>query len=108
MPIWLDAPLQHGPYTGRETLGDSVQDITGDPARTVSDISVRAAVARAVTELPDSERTIIAWFYMGQTTFRAIGGRLGISKQRVSQLAARAENKLRNFARREALEALEI
>jgi RNA polymerase sigma factor FliA len=97
VPISLDAPVQHATYSGRDTLGDCVPDVSADPARTVSDASVRAAVARAVTELSDRERTIIAWFYTGETTFRAIGGRLGISKQRVSQIHATALASLRTI-----------
>jgi RNA polymerase sigma factor FliA len=95
VPISLDAPAQHASYSGRETLGDCVKDATGDPAKAVSDTAVRAVVAQAVTALPARERTIIAWFYTGETTFRAIGGRLGISKQRVSQIHATALASLR-------------
>lgn len=97
VPISLDATLPHQLYERGETLGDRVQADTVDPATSVSDRSIRAAVARAVTALPARERMIIACFYSGEATFRAIGGQLGISKQRVSQIHTGALATLRNI-----------
>jgi RNA polymerase sigma factor for flagellar operon FliA len=79
------------------TLRDKLQADVVDPAFSVSQESVRAAVAQAVTKLPPRERVIIATFYTGRTTFRAIGGQLGISKQRVSQIHGHALTNLRNI-----------
>ena len=55
-----------------------------------------------------SSRAGTAWAASPSGTLAQIGRELGISKQRVSQIAARAESKLRKIARRETLEALEI
>jgi len=66
---------------------------------------VRAAVAQAVTKLPARERVIISTFYTGRTTFRAIGGRLGISKQRVSQIHGHALANLRTILSARLLDA---
>ncbi len=93
VPISLDAPLPLNDQ--RYTLGEKVRADEIDPAQAVAENSVRAAVARAVTTLPAREQMIIASFYSGETTFRALGGRLGISKQRVSQIHSHALATLR-------------
>jgi RNA polymerase primary sigma factor len=76
------------------------------------EIRRRLTVRRWFAQLGDRERWILANRYgLGggpERTLADLGRELAISKQRVSQLAARAENKLRKIACREALEALEI
>jgi RNA polymerase primary sigma factor len=70
----------------------------------------RAVVRRWFSRLNKRERWILTKRYglagVAERTLAQIGRDLGISKQRVSQLAARAENKLRKIARCETLEAL--
>jgi RNA polymerase primary sigma factor len=72
----------------------------------------RSMVRSWFVRLGERERWILTNRYglsgAAERTLAQLGRELGISKQRVSQIAARAENKLRKFARREALEALEI
>jgi RNA polymerase primary sigma factor len=72
----------------------------------------RTMVRRWFASLRERERWVLTNRYglngAAERTLAQIGRELGISKQRASQIAARAENKLRKFARREALEALEI
>ena len=72
----------------------------------------RSLVRRWFADLGKRERWILTNRYglsgAAERTLAQIGRDLGISKQRVSQLAARAESKLRKIARRETLEALEI
>ena len=69
-------------------------------------------VRRWFARLGKREQWILtSWYGLGGVAERnlaQIGRELGISKQRVSQIAARAEGKLRKIARRETLEALEI
>jgi RNA polymerase primary sigma factor len=72
----------------------------------------RTVVRRWFARLGKRERWILANRYglggIPERTLADISRELGISKQRVSQLAARAENILRRIARHETLEALEI
>jgi len=89
----LDAPLQLYDHTA-VTLADRLTS-EDDPAEAVADKAVRKGIAAAVATLPKREQHIIASFYCGDTTFRAIGGGLGISKQRVSQIHARSIATLR-------------
>jgi RNA polymerase sigma factor for flagellar operon FliA len=55
----------------------------------------RAALERAVALLPEREAKIVAWHYFDGVPFKAIAARLGVSEPRVSQLHARAMNRLR-------------
>ncbi len=89
----LDAPLRLYDHTA-VTLADRLTS-EDDPAEAVADKAVREGIAAAVATLPKREQHIIASFYCGDTTFRAIGGGLGISKQRVSQIHARSIATLR-------------
>jgi RNA polymerase primary sigma factor len=72
----------------------------------------RSTVRRWFARLGKREQWILANRYglggFPERTLAHIGRELGISKQRVSQVAKRAENKLRKIARHETLEALEI
>jgi RNA polymerase sigma factor for flagellar operon FliA len=104
IPISLDAPIPQL-HENVVTLSDKLQADGDDPACAMSMKSVRAVVARAVTKLPPRERMVIATFYTGETTFRAIGGRLGISKQRVSQIHGHALVSLRNILSSQLLDA---
>jgi RNA polymerase primary sigma factor len=65
------------------------------------------AVARLLAQLDDRERRIIVGrFGIGgacKQTLRQIGKELGITKERVRQLEARAQDKLRGLARTEEL-----
>jgi RNA polymerase sigma factor for flagellar operon FliA len=104
IPISLDAPIPQL-YGNVVTLADKLQSDGADPAQAVSSRTVRAVVAQAVNKLGPRERMIIATFYTGETTFRAIGGRLGISKQRVSQIHGHALVSIRNILSRQLLDA---
>jgi RNA polymerase primary sigma factor len=75
-------------------------------------IQRRSVVRRWLGRLDRRERRILASRYgiggATKLTLAQIGQELGISKERVRQIAARALAKLREFARLEALETLEI
>jgi RNA polymerase sigma factor (sigma-70 family) len=72
----------------------------------------RSSVSRWLAGLGTRERWILACRYgfggAPERTLAQIGRELGISKQRVSQIAARAHAKIRKIARREALQSSEI
>ncbi|HXW50673.1 MAG TPA: sigma-70 family RNA polymerase sigma factor [Candidatus Acidoferrales bacterium] len=97
-PISLDVPPPQQtdqPFTA--SLGERVPAATTDPGDDVARRMANAQVAQAVRSLPAREQLIISSFYSGGFTFRAIGGRLGISKQRVSQIHGRAIASLRTL-----------
>ena len=93
-PVSLDAALPGTPSGA--TVGDRVAAEQLDPAEMVERLEVQRVVDAAVAALPARERLIIAACYAGFATFREIGGRLGISKQRVSQIHSRTLTNLRS------------
>jgi len=93
-PVSLDAPLPGTPSGA--TVGDRVVADQCDPAEVAERHEVQRVVDAAVAALPPRERLIIAACYAGFATFREIGGRLGISKQRVSQIHSRTLTNLRS------------
>ena len=92
-PISLDSALPGTPSGA--TIGDRVAAEESDPAEMAERREVQRVVDAAVAALPPRERLIIAACYAGYATFREIGGRLGISKQRVSQIHSRTIANLR-------------
>jgi len=102
----------------RQTLSLFAEPLTapdsGAPEheREVTQNQRRAVVRRWLGRLEKRERRILASRYgIGggpEQTLTKIGQELGISKERVRQIEARAHAKLRKFARLEALEPLEV
>lgn len=93
-PVSLDSPLPGTPSGA--TFGDRVIGDQPDPAEMAQLREVQRVVDAAVAALPARERLIIAACYAGFATFREIGGQLGISKQRVSQIHSRTLTTLRS------------
>jgi RNA polymerase sigma factor for flagellar operon FliA len=52
-------------------------------------------IARALATLPARERRLISLYYYGDVTMKEIGAELGVNESRVSQLHARAVQRLR-------------
>ncbi len=99
--ISLDVPLQqHSDHPFTTCLGERLVADGDDPGDMVAQRLANESVAHAVRSLPAREQLIISSFYSGGDTFRAIGGRLGISKQRVSQIHGRALANLRTMLSR--------
>jgi RNA polymerase sigma factor FliA len=98
MPISLDAPPPLcSEQMSSAPMYDRIDSHTPDPAHEVAQRTANEAVTRAVRSLPPREQLIIQCFYGSGSTFRTIGGRLGISKQRVSQIHGRALECLRTM-----------
>jgi RNA polymerase sigma factor for flagellar operon FliA len=80
-----------------ETLKDQNNDVTAS----VESREVKAALVRAVEELPPQERTVISLYYFEGLTLKEIKGALSVSESRVSQIHAQAvihlRQKLRNL-----------
>lgn len=84
---------------------------------------VRDRVRRAMVALPPRERKIVSMYYFGEATMKQIGAEIGVNESRVSQLHARALDRLKKLlaadlgvhesandaesARREALASIE-
>lgn len=67
---------------------------------------LRARMRAAIRALPPRERAIIMRYYYGDETMKQIGLRIGVNESRVSQLHARAIERLRQVLGRDLAPAL--
>ena len=58
---------------------------------------VAACIREAIKALPWRERKVIGLYYYGDVTMKQIGGEIGVNESRVSQLHARAVQRLRRL-----------
>jgi RNA polymerase sigma factor for flagellar operon FliA len=56
---------------------------------------VRDRIRAAIASLPPRERKVIGLYYYGESTMKQIGAEIGVNESRVSQLHARAVQRLR-------------
>lgn len=65
------------------------------PDRAYQEQEVRDRIRAAIASLPPRERKIIGLYYYGEATMKQIGAEIGVNESRVSQLHARAIQRLR-------------
>lgn len=65
------------------------------PDRAYEQVEVQERVRAAMAQLPARERRIIGLYYFGEVTMKQIGAEIGVNESRVSQLHARAMQRLR-------------
>ena len=66
------------------------------PDRAYEQQEVRDRVRAAIASLPARERKVICLYYYSEATMKQIGAEIGVNESRVSQLHARAIQRLRN------------
>src|SRR6478752_4222026 len=65
------------------------------PDKAYEEQEVRDRVRAAIASLPPRERKVIGLYYYGEATMKQIGAEIGVNESRVSQLHARAVQRLR-------------
>jgi RNA polymerase sigma factor for flagellar operon FliA len=91
----LDAPTPDGtPLI--ELCIDSSEDAVAQLERK----ELKLHLARAIEELPERERQILAMYYQEELTLAEIGEVIGVCESRVSQLRSLAISRLRTLLRR--------
>jgi RNA polymerase sigma factor FliA len=65
------------------------------PDRAYEALEVRDRVRAAIASLPPRERKVIGLYYYAEATMKQIGAEIGVNESRVSQLHARAVQRLR-------------
>ena len=68
---------------------------TAEKQAAEADETRREVVKKLLQKLPESERTVITLFYLGEMTINAIGEFLGVSPNTVKSRLSRARNRLR-------------
>lgn len=71
-----------------------------DPSHTLIKNEVKRLLVEAVDNLPDNERTIVGLYYSKNLTLKEIGGVLGVTESRISQLHAKALVRLKGVLTR--------
>jgi RNA polymerase sigma factor for flagellar operon FliA len=78
------------------TLADHLPDPTAvDLEEKLADEEHKVLLLRALHQLPEQERLVVALYYYERLTLKEIGRALGISESRVSQVHTRAMSRLR-------------
>src|SRR5688500_4960357 len=65
------------------------------PDNAFEDKEVRDRIRAAIASLPPRERRVVALYYYGEATMKQIGAEIGVNESRVSQLHARAIQRLK-------------
>jgi RNA polymerase sigma factor for flagellar operon FliA len=67
------------------------------PDKAYEEREVRDRIRAAIASLPARERRVLALYYYGEATMKQIGAEIGVNESRVSQLHARAVQRLRKI-----------
>ena len=90
------SPLSAGDNIDGSTLPPAlVPSEPPSPDRAYEDLEVRDRVRAAIASLPARERKVIGLYYYAEATMKQIGAEIGVNESRVSQLHARAIQRLR-------------
>jgi RNA polymerase sigma factor for flagellar operon FliA len=92
----LDEVFTGSDRAERATLGDTLADDTSSgPVASLEDKESREQLARAIAELSERERTVLALYYYEGLTLAEIGEVIGVTESRVCQIHAKAVFQLR-------------
>ena len=90
------SPLSAGENVDGATLPPAlVPSEPPSPDKAYEEREVRDRVRAAIASLPPRERKVIGLYYYGEATMKQIGAEIGVNESRVSQLHARAIQRLR-------------
>ena len=83
--------------TGEERFSAETGDeeVEADPLRTVLSQERVSLVSEAIRRLPEREQKVIALYYHEELTMKEVGGVLGLTESRVSQLHSQAMLRLK-------------
>jgi RNA polymerase sigma factor FliA len=90
------SPLSAGDHVDGSTLPPAlVPSEPPAPDSALEEKEVRERIRAAIASLPPRERRVVALYYYGEATMKQIGADIGVNESRVSQLHARAIQRLR-------------
>jgi RNA polymerase sigma factor for flagellar operon FliA len=97
------SPLSAGENVGAAPLPPALVPSEPEaPDAAYERTEVRDRIRSAIAVLPPRERRVIARYYYGEATMKQIGAEIGVNESRVSQLHARAIQRLRHALGAEA------
>src|SRR6266513_2910748 len=90
------SPLASGEHTNESALPPALVPSEPEaPDAAYEKAEMRDQVRPAIQSLPPRERKVIGLYYYGEATMKQIGAEIGVNESRVSQLHARAVQRLR-------------
>jgi RNA polymerase sigma factor FliA len=90
------SPLSAGDHVDGASLPPAlVPSEPQSPDKAYEQQEVRDRIRAAIASLPPRERKVIGLYYYGEATMKQIGVEIGVNESRVSQLHARAVQRLR-------------
>jgi RNA polymerase sigma factor for flagellar operon FliA len=90
------SPLSAGDHVDGASLPPAlVPSEPQSPDKAYEEQEVRDRIRAAIASLPPRERKVIGLYYYGEATMKQIGVEIGVNESRVSQLHARAVQRLR-------------
>ena len=78
---------------------DDFHDSSQDPLQALINVGFRAAVIKAIDNLPDREKLLMGLYYEQELNLKEIGAVMGITESRVSQLHSQAIARMRGILR---------
>ena len=101
------SPLASGDGMDNSTLPPAlVPSEPTAPDKAFEEQEVRDRIRAAIASLPPRERKVIGLYYFGEATMKQIGAAIGVNESRVSQLHARAVQRLKKALAAEGTEEL--
>jgi RNA polymerase sigma factor for flagellar operon FliA len=90
------SPLNTGEHMDESSLPPALVPSEPDaPDAAYEKLETRERIRAAIASLPWRERKVIGLYYYGEVTMKQIGAEIGVNESRVSQLHARAIQRLR-------------
>jgi RNA polymerase sigma factor for flagellar operon FliA len=81
--------------SGEDGMETPVPSAVASPLERIQRQDMREALAKAIAELPERERLVLALYYDEELNLKEIGQVLGVSESRVSQIHSQAAVRLR-------------
>lgn len=92
------SPLANAEHVDHSSLPPAfVPSEPTSPDKAFEQQEVRDRIHAAIAALPPRERRVVSLYYFGEVTMKEIGAEIGVNESRVSQLHARAIQRLRRL-----------
>src|SRR6058998_22296 len=99
MSLFSLEDLGFGAGEERFSFERAVEEGDADPLGTLLTLERVAIVTEAIRRLPERERTVVTLYYHEELTMKEVGGVLGLTESRVSQLHSQAVLRMKGYLR---------
>jgi len=97
MLLSLEEMIEARPHLEAEPLNPG-QDVSyRSPDNALEQAEIQQMIARAIEQLPEREKHIVALYYQEELTLREIGEVLGVTESRICQIHAQAISRLHGY-----------